>query len=93
MIDSFSHKGLKSLYQDDTHVGLNPNHVAKIKRILSKLDSASNSNDMNVPGWNLHRLNKKLNGYWAVTIEKNWRIIFTFNKDNEAASIDYIDYH
>lgn len=88
----FSHKGLKSLYLDGNHAGVNPQHAKKILRILSKLKTTKESCDMNVPGWGLHQLKGDLSGYWSVTIETNWRIIFRFI-DDDIVDINCIDYH
>ncbi|WP_103973411.1 type II toxin-antitoxin system RelE/ParE family toxin [Methylovulum psychrotolerans] len=33
-----------------------------------------------------------LAGYYSVTVNGNWRLIFTFN-DEDAELVDYLDYH
>jgi len=40
MIESFKHKGLRQLFEDDNPKGLNPEHVRKIKQILGLLNAA-----------------------------------------------------
>lgn len=47
---------------------------------------------MNMPGWDLHQLTGDLKGYWAVRINGNWRLNFTFEKE-DAILVDYQDYH
>jgi proteic killer suppression protein len=47
---------------------------------------------MNVPGWNLHPLHSELAGHWAVKVNGNWRMTFRF-EDQDAALVDYQDYH
>ena len=39
MIESFSHKGLKRLYEQDDQRGVQPEYADKIKRIFEKLES------------------------------------------------------
>jgi proteic killer suppression protein len=40
MIESFRHKGLRQLFEDDDPKGLNAEHVRKIRQILALLDAA-----------------------------------------------------
>lgn len=92
MIASFKHRGLKRLYQDDDHRGLLPARVGKIKRLLARLDEAAEVTNMALPGFGLHPLKGKLEGFWAVSVSGNWRIVFRFEKGN-AYDVDLIDYH
>jgi proteic killer suppression protein len=66
--------------------------VDKIRRILARLEIASVPADMNLPGWRLHRLKGNRAGFWSVTVQANWRVIFRFEKGN-ATDVDYLDYH
>jgi antitoxin HigA-1 len=40
MIESFKHKGLRQLFEDDNPKGVNPEHVRKIKQILATMHGA-----------------------------------------------------
>lgn len=60
--------------------------------MLDYLDSADVVQDMDFPGFNLHPLKGDMAGYWAVTVSKNWRMIFQF-EDGNAYIVDYVDYH
>ncbi|PKQ02013.1 MAG: peptidase [Alphaproteobacteria bacterium HGW-Alphaproteobacteria-12] len=92
MIRSFRHKGLKRLYEEDDRRKLPAEDVAKIARILARLDVASSPEDMNVPGYRLHPLKGDLKGFWAVTVRANWCVIFRFD-GGEAIEVDFVDYH
>ncbi|MGC9955119.1 MAG: type II toxin-antitoxin system RelE/ParE family toxin [Rhizomicrobium sp.] len=92
MIRRFRHRGLKRLYEDDNRRGLNPQHVERIRRVLSYLDRASEPRDMDLPGWRLHLLKGELAGFWSVTVRANWRIVFRF-ENGGATDVDYLDYH
>jgi toxin HigB-1 len=48
--------------------------------------------DMNAPGWRLHRLQGNLKGHWSVTVNGNWRLTFRFEGE-DAILVDYQDYH
>lgn len=92
MIQRFLHKGLKRLYENDDRRGLNAQHADKIARILAHLKRSSRSQDMDVPGFRLHPLKGELSGYWSVTVQANWRIIFRF-ENGDVTDVDLIDYH
>ena len=92
MIRRFRHRALKRLYETDDPRGLNPEHVERIRRVLARLDRASQPEHMDLPGWRLHPLKGDLAGFWSVTIRANWRIIFRF-EDGDVTDVDYLDYH
>ena len=92
MIISFAHKGLERFYTTGKTSGIQANHASKISRILARLDSAETSQDMNIPGWNLHQLKGDLDGHWSVKVNGNWRITFRFN-GTDAEIVNYQDYH
>jgi proteic killer suppression protein len=92
MIQSFRHKGLKHLYEDDDPRGVLVEHLTKLRKILARLDASSSAEDMNLPGFNLHLLKGKLRGFMAVTVRANWRVVFRFAEGN-AYDLDYLDYH
>ena len=92
MIRSIRHKGLKRLYESDDPRGVTAEHTAKLRDILARLDAAGNSADMDLPGFRLHALKGDYQGFWAVTVRANWRVIFRFAK-GEALDVDYVDYH
>jgi proteic killer suppression protein len=92
MIQSFRHKGLKRLYEDDDPRGVAAEHLTKLRNILARLDAASSIEDMNLPGFNLHTVKGSLQGLMAVTVRANWRVIFRFS-EGHAFEVDYLDYH
>lgn len=92
MIRRFRHRGLKRLFEDDDRRGLNAQHVDRISRVLARLDRATEPDHMGLPGWRLHPLKGELAGFWSVTINGNWRIVFRF-ENGDATDVDYLDYH
>lgn len=92
MIISFNHKGLKQFYETGNAAKLTPEHIEKIRRILTRLDNAVSAIEMNVPGYQLHKLSGTLKDFWSVKVDKNFRVIFRFSGE-DAADVDYIDYH
>ena len=92
MIKSFKHKGLEKLFYENDPSRINPEHLSKLLRILDRLDASKNSQDMNLPGYKLHKLKGKQKDVWSVWVSGNWRVTFEFEGDN-AFNVDYSDYH
>ena len=92
MIESFKHKGLRQLFEDDNPKGMNPEHVRKIRQILAVMNAAQKIADIDVATFRLPPLTGDLNGFWSVTVRANWRIIFRF-EDGKALDVDLMDYH
>ena len=47
---------------------------------------------MNLPGFRLHRLSGRLQGYYSISVSANWRVIFRF-ENGDVTDVDYLDYH
>lgn len=92
MIKSWRHKGLQEFFATENKAGIRPDHAAKLKRQLFRLNEAKSPQDMNVPGWKLHGLEGPLAGHHAVSVSGNWRLTFTFD-GTDAILVDYQDYH
>ncbi len=92
MIKNFRHKGLEAFYSTGSKAGIQAKHAERLRLILARLDAAHEPRDMNLPGLRLHKLTGRLKDFWAVDVSGNWRIIFSFEKQ-DAADVNYIDYH
>ena len=92
MIESFRHKGLRQLFADDNPRGVNPEHVAKLKVILTVMNTAREIGDIDITTFRLHPLTGNLKGFWSVTVRANWRVIFRF-ENGRASDVDLVDYH
>jgi proteic killer suppression protein len=86
------HKGLEKLYEDGSAAKVNPDHADKLRRILARLEASSSPDDMNLPGYRLHKLKGEYEGFWSVRVSGNWRVIFRFEGEH-ATDVDYVDYH
>ena len=92
MIKSFKHKGLEKFYQTGSTRGIQPNHVNKLRMQLAALDTAHSIDDLDIPGYRLHRLSGNRKGIWSITVNANWRLSFEFNEGNVYILNDE-DYH
>lgn len=92
MIQSFRHKGLKRLFESDESQAIRPAHIRKVQNILAVLNRARSVEDIALPGFRLHPLKGNRKGFWSVTVQSNWRIVFRF-LNGQAYDVDYMDYH
>ena len=92
MIKSFVHKGLERFYRTGKKSGIQPQHTAKLRRILTTLDNAAQPNDADLPGYRLHELHGGRQGTWSITVQANWRVTFRFI-GTDVELVDYEDYH
>jgi len=92
MIKSFKHKGLQKFYETGSTAGIQSAHKKKLKMRLIALDTSTEIQDMNLPGFRLHPLKGKMEGLWAIDVSRNWRITFEFN-DGDVFIVNYKDYH
>jgi proteic killer suppression protein len=92
MIRSFRHKGLEKFFRTGSKKGIQPKHATILQEQLTVLDSASNPADMAVPTWGFHPLKGELADHYAVGVNANWRLTFTFEGE-DAILVDYQDYH
>ena len=83
---------MQKFFLDSNRTRINPNHAAKLARILDRLDASIRPQDMNLPGFKLHELSGKEKGTWSVWVTGNWRVTFQFYGP-DAVAVDYRDYH
>ncbi len=65
----------------------------KIQRLFDQINTATRIETLRVPPGNrLEKLQGNLKDYWSLRINKQWRILFRWEKD-DALDIDIVDYH
>lgn len=97
MIASFGNQATEDIWAgDDTKVArkaLPTDLWPKAQELLDQLDAAAAIGDMGLPPSNrLHKLKGKLKGYWSVSINMKYRIIFEFD-NGRATDVEIVDYH
>lgn len=93
MIQRIRHKGLERFFRDGDTRGINAQHTARLRILLTALDAASGPEEVRLlPGARLHPLRGSRGGQWAVWVSGNWRIVFEFEEGN-ATNLDLVDYH
>lgn len=92
MIQSFRHKGLKRFFETGNQAGIQPHHASRLRMLLAALNTSRTVEDMEIPGFRLHRLKGFDPARWSVWVNGNWRLTFEFY-DGHAFVLDYEDYH
>ncbi len=90
MIRTFRHKGLRRLFMDDDGRGVRADHSDKLGH-PGAIACGSHGFGHGSAGYRLH-MKGELKGFYAVTVQANWRVIFRF-ADGDAQDVDYLDYH
>jgi len=91
----FRHKGLGQFYEEGNARSLPSAMAEKLSKLLFAIETAGTLEQLGkFPGWKLHPLKGDLNGFWSMTVTGNWRLIFRYDEEaNAARDIDLIDYH
>ena len=92
MIKSFKHKGLEKFFTRGVTNGIQASHAKKLRNQLYLLEASVSVNDIDVPGYDLHKLKGKRSDIWSIKVNGNWRLTFEF-KDGNVYILNYEDYH
>lgn len=92
MVKTWKHKGLELFFRTGKISGIQAKHKNRLRIQLAALDTAITLQDMNVPGFRLHRLKGDRAELWAVDVSQNWRLVFRF-EEGHAYVVNYEDYH
>ncbi len=92
MIKTFCHKGLEAFFKIGSVAGVQPMHAKRLREQLTALSAAHGTEDLSRPGWRLHGLTGDRAGYFSLTVQANWRVVFRFD-GVDVELVDYLDYH
>ena len=92
MIKSFRHKGLQRFFERGIKSGIQSKHARRLRLQLAALDTALTIEDMDIPGYRLHKLKGKAKNRWSIWVNGNWRLTFEF-RDGDVHILNYEDYH
>ena len=92
MIKNFGHKGLEKFFITGSTKGIQAKHKNKLRLQLAMLEVSIQAQDMDKPGWHLHKLSGDKSNIWSVKVSGNWRMTFGF-EEGHAYIVNYEDYH
>ena len=91
MIESFRSRVLRALWERNDASRIRPDLVARARRRLDALSAATKPADLNIPGFNFHRLQGRPVRY-TVHVNGPWCITFGWDGEN-AVRVDLEQYH
>ena len=91
MIRSFRHRALAAFWHDDDASGIRVDLAKRVKVRLRVLERAGRPEQMNLPGFNFHRLHGKPTRY-TVHVNGPWCLTFAWDGD-DALRVDLDQYH
>ena len=91
MLRSFRHRGLSALWHRGSTAGVRPDLLARIQLRLDALNAATQPQDLNVPGFNFHRLHGKPTRF-AIHVNGPWCMTFEWDGE-DAIRVDLEQYH
>ena len=92
MIRGFRHKGLERLFIAGERRKIDAKQVARILRILDRLDASTKAGDLDLPGFGFHELKGDRKRTYSVSVSGNWRITFR-HESGDALDVNLEDYH
>lgn len=93
-IRSFTHKGLKRLYEDGNAKGVSADTVDKLRKMFAFLDTMQEAEELRaLASWKVHTLTGDRKGTWSLSVTRNRRLTFTINDEREICDVNLEDYH
>ncbi len=92
MIRTWRHKGLRELFHKGDSRKVRPDLKRRALLVLDALDAASKPSQLNVPGFDFHRLRGHQPMRYSIHVNGPWCITFEF-REGGALSVDLEQYH
>jgi proteic killer suppression protein len=91
-IESISHKALRKFVETGKSKGVI--EPRRIQLMIALLLNAESTEELKVPpNFGFHALSGDRAGTYAMTVTRNWRLIFRLVDDHTIADLDLEDYH
>ncbi len=93
-IESIRHKALRNFAETGKAKGLPGNFVSRLRNMLAYLAVIETLEELNIPpNYGAHMLSGDREGYWSLTVTRNWRMTFRINDALAIEDIDLEDDH
>jgi len=92
IIESIKHKGLRKFAESGNAAKLQ--QPKRFARMLSFIVAAPNLDALATPpNYGFHPLTGNRSGEYAMTVTRNWRLVFGLNDEGAIIDMDIEDYH
>jgi toxin HigB-1 len=92
--ESIRHKALRAFAERGRTQGLPANSIDRLRKMLAWLNAIDSTDELLVaPNYGAHQLKGDRDGWWSLTVTKNWRMVFRVNQANAIEDLDLEDYH
>ena len=91
MIKTWKNKALQRFFEEGDTRRIDQKLQKRIAERLQVLNKARSTDELNVPGWHLHRWQGDRT-IWSISVSGNWRILFRWS-NGEAHDVDLVDPH
>jgi proteic killer suppression protein len=93
-IRSFTHKGLKRLYEDDNAKGIPPDTVDKLRKTFAFLYAMQQTEELRaLTVLKVHTLVGDRRGTWSLSVTGNRRLTFWIDDEPQICDVNLEDYH
>jgi proteic killer suppression protein len=92
VIRTWKHKGLRELFEKGRSRRVRSNLQVRALLALDALDAATKPSDLNLPGFDFHRLRGHSPQRYSIHVNGPWCITFEFD-EGEARRVDLEQYH
>ena len=92
MIWTWKHKGLRELFEKGRSRRVRTDLQARAILVFDALDAATKVSNLNLPGFDFHRLRGHRPPRYSIHVNGLWCITFEF-ADGEARRVDLEQYH
>ena len=93
-IESISHKALRRFVETGKAKGLPGDLVDRLFKMVNFIVDADTLDELSTPpNYGLHPLTGDRAGTWAMTVTRNWRLIFSLDEQGAVVDLDLEDYH
>ena len=98
MVITFEHEWIRRLALEDTYLaGFSREVVAMFRQRIAQLDAVVDERNFHqIHGWGFEKCKKEWKGYYAIRINRQFRIVFEIRKGTSGNEIHIVyvgDYH
>jgi proteic killer suppression protein len=92
VIQTWRHKGLKRLFLTGSSRRVRADLQGRARLVLDAMSAAERPSDLNIPGFDFHRLRGHRPMRYSIHVNGPWCITFEF-REGDAYAVDLEQYH